>query len=61
MTEPMGTPMGTPMGEMPEPKKSRTWLIVLIVVVVLCICCVALGLAGWFGGDALMNALNITV
>jgi len=52
------------MSEMPvtpieEPKKKNTPLIIgLVVAVLLCCCCiVVVGL--WFGGDAIMQSLNI--
>ena len=45
----------------PEPKKSRTGLIIGIVVVVLCCCCLVFGGLGywlWTNGDQLIKQLG---
>ncbi|HLB64220.1 MAG TPA: hypothetical protein VJJ46_05220 [Anaerolineales bacterium] len=57
----MTEPMGTPMEETTEPKKSRTWLIVLIVVLVVCCLCAVLGVGGWWlwnNGDRLLGTAS---
>jgi CHASE2 domain-containing sensor protein len=41
-----------------EPRKSRTWLIVVVVVAVLCVCCAGILAAGWFLGDPVLEALQ---
>ena len=47
-----------PAFEPAQPKKSRTWLIILIVVLVLCcLCAVAVGLL-WNFGDVLVNGVT---
>jgi len=51
------------MSEMPvtpelQPKKSNKGLIIGIVVVVLLCCCCAVIVGLWYGGDAIMQALN---
>jgi hypothetical protein len=46
----------------PEPKKSRTGLIIGIVIVVLCCCCLIVGSMGakwlWDNGDQLLQQLS---
>jgi hypothetical protein len=41
------------------PKKNNQGIIIaVVVVVVLCCCCVAL-VGAWFGGDAIVQSLNL--
>jgi flagellar basal body-associated protein FliL len=47
-----------PAAEPVQPKKSRTWLIILIVVLVLCCLCAGVGGTAWWlwkNGDQLFN------
>jgi flagellar basal body-associated protein FliL len=53
-----GTPM--PVGEQPPKKNSRNMIIIVVVIVIVCICCCVLGVAGWFGGDTIVNTLGIS-
>lgn len=47
-----------PTVEAGQPKKSRTWLIILIIVLVLCCLCTAVGAGAWWlwnNGDSLLG------
>ncbi len=49
-----------PVAEPVQPKKSRTWLIILIVVLVLCCLCVAGTALLWNFGDQILQLLGVS-
>jgi hypothetical protein len=66
MTQDFGTPIPPVVDEIPPmppvaPKKNKQtmWIIIAVVAVVLCCCCV-FGLAAYFYGDQVLNAINGT-
>ncbi len=44
--------------ESSAPKKKSPWVIILIVLGVLLLCCCAIGVAGWFLGDPVLDMLR---
>jgi hypothetical protein len=44
--------------EATSPKKKSPWVTILIVLGVLLLCCCAIGVAGWFLGDPVLEMLR---
>ena len=57
----METPGFEPQPQIAEPKKNRTGMIIAVVAVVLCCCCLVVLIGGWFGGDAILQALGMSI
>lgn len=47
-----------PTGQTPAKKRNPVVVVLIIVIVLVCLCCCGVIVAGYFGGDAILNWLK---